>query len=56
MIELSLKFRVVQIPLDTGLQPIERRHQGLRNIAPAKSAVTAAGVGKAGRRRGGAQQ
>ncbi len=45
-IELRLKVGVVQIPLDAGLQPIERRHQGLRNIASAEGTETAAGIGK----------
>ena len=54
--ELGLKFRVVQIPIDAGLQPVERGHQSLRHIAPAEFAVTAARVGKTGRRLGGARQ
>src|SRR5258708_8592680 len=56
MIELGLKFGVLQIPLDTRLQPIERRHQGLGNVAPAEGAVAAAGVGETGRGRGAARQ
>src|SRR6202040_2808013 len=45
VIELRLKFSVVQEELDARLQPVERRHQGLRNVAAAESAVTAARIG-----------
>ncbi len=43
--ELGLKIGAVQVLGDACLQTVERRHQRLRNIAPAECAIAAAGIG-----------
>ncbi len=44
-LQLGLEIRAVQIAVDTGLEPIERRHQGLRYVAAAEDAVATLGIG-----------
>jgi hypothetical protein len=44
LLEFRLKIRLMQIAIDTGLQPIERRHQGFRHVTAANGAEAALGV------------
>jgi hypothetical protein len=55
MHELRLKIGLMQIAVDAGLQPIERRHQRFGHVAAAECAETSLGVGQA-RRRGSSSQ
>src|ERR1700734_2447904 len=43
-LQLRLKILAMQMPVDAGLQPVERGHQRLRYVAAAERAVAALGV------------